>query len=259
MQPNLIFGIIIGFLFVCLLILFCILLVKLYISKINKYNQVIYEKDIAFQKTLNTTILETQEQVLQNISQDLHDDAGQQLTAINFQIENLKLNDAMMQQNLSPLSESVHQLSQSIRSISHSLNNQLVMQQDVLKAIANEIARLQKNKRIAFEFNLVELEHKKFTTHENLLVYRIFQETINNVLKHSKATFVAVELKTSPHFEMVVQDNGIGFNKHSIDNGSSGLGLQNMVARAGMINYTIVIQSKPNEGTTVILSEKYLD
>lgn len=250
---NLVFGIVIGFLFVCLLVLFCILLVKLYIQKINNYNQLIYQKDIDFQITLNATILETQEQVLQNISQDLHDDAGQQLTAINFQIENLKLNDTDMQQALSPLSESVQQLSQSIRSISHSLSYQLVMQQDVLKAIANEITRLQKNKRVVFEFRLVEHEHKKFSTNENLVIYRIFQEIINNILKHSKATLVDVELKTNPCFEMIIHDNGVGFNPAD---SSETLGLRNVFSRAEMIRYTIDIQSKPHQGTTVILSEK---
>lgn len=251
---NLVFGIVIGFLFVCLLVLFCILLVKLYIQKINNYNQLIYQKDIDYQKILNQTILETQEQVLQNISQDLHDDAGQQLTAINFQIENLKLDDIDMQRSLSPLSESVQQLSLSIRSISHSLSNQLVMQQDVLKAIANEISRLQKNKRVIFEFKFVEHEHKQFTTNENLVIYRIFQEIINNILKHSKATLVDIEIKTKPYFEMIIHDDGIGFKPADE---TTTLGLRNVFSRAEMINYIIDIQSKPNQGTTVILSEKH--
>ncbi|MBC8643822.1 hypothetical protein H9W95_06605 [Flavobacterium lindanitolerans] len=68
MLNNVAFGIIIGLLFVSLLILFCVVLVKLYIRKIKNYTEVIYQKDIDFQKTVNQTILETQEQVLQNIS-----------------------------------------------------------------------------------------------------------------------------------------------------------------------------------------------
>ena len=142
MFDNIAYGIIIGMLFISLVLLFCILLVKLYIRKIKNYTAVIYQKDIDFQKSLNQTIIETQEQVLNNISQDLHDDAGQQLTYINFQLENLKLDSEGMHETLQPLSDSVRQLSDSIRSISHSLNNQLLLQQDLFKAMEAETIRL---------------------------------------------------------------------------------------------------------------------
>ena len=83
-MSNITFGIVTILLFVTLIVLFCIILIKLYVRKIKNYTKVIYQKDIDFQKSLNETIIETQEQVLNNISQDLHDDAGQQLTYINF-------------------------------------------------------------------------------------------------------------------------------------------------------------------------------
>jgi glucose-6-phosphate-specific signal transduction histidine kinase len=79
-------GILLSIAFTCLIFLFCLALIKLYIKKIKEHNQ----KELNFQKELNTTIIETQEQVLNNISQDLHDDAGQQLTYINLQLEYLK-------------------------------------------------------------------------------------------------------------------------------------------------------------------------
>ncbi len=61
MESNIAFGILTAALFISLVVLFCILLVKLYINKIKTYTRVIYEKDLSFQKTLNTTIIETQE------------------------------------------------------------------------------------------------------------------------------------------------------------------------------------------------------
>src|SRR5690606_25326624 len=115
MLSNVAFGIIIGLIFIALVVLFCIVLVKLYINKIKTYTKVIYEKDLNFQKTLNSSIIETQEQVLNNVSQDLHDDAGQQLTYINFQLENLKLDSPEMRQILDPISQSLSQLSASVR------------------------------------------------------------------------------------------------------------------------------------------------
>jgi glucose-6-phosphate-specific signal transduction histidine kinase len=91
MVKDIAFGIIISLLFISLVVLFCVIIIKLYVQKIKKYNKELYQKDLDHERNLNTTIVETQEQVLQNISQELHDDAGQQLTVINFQLENLKL------------------------------------------------------------------------------------------------------------------------------------------------------------------------
>ncbi|MCZ8198185.1 MAG: ATP-binding protein [Flavobacterium sp.] len=254
MLNNIAIGIIIGLLFVSLVILFCVVLIKLYINKVKKYTQQLYQKDIDFQKFLNQTILETQEQVLNNISQDLHDDAGQQLTYINFQLENLKLDSAELNTLLEPLSQSVGNLSSSIRSISHSLNNQLLLQQDLFKAIATEVERLQKNPKIKIVLNQEEQTKKEFTANEKIVIYRIFQEIINNTLKHAKAKQISVTISTTPSFAMTIQDNGKGFDQKVVGNKQS-LGLQNMSSRATIINYKLTINSEIGEGTTITLSE----
>lgn len=250
------FGIIIGFLFISLLVLFCILIVKLYINKIKNYTQQLFQKDIDFQKAINTAMVETQEQVLNNISQDLHDDAGQQLTYINFQLENLKLDYPKWNDVLDPLSQSVGHLSQSIRNISHSLNNQLLLQQDVVKAIATEVERLQKNPKTKLKLSVSQDIKKELNANEKIVIYRIFQEITNNCFKHAKATEIDIQIKTYPAFVLRVSDNGKGFNYPGAKEGKRTLGLQNMEQRAHIIHYDLTIVSKINEGTTITLSEK---
>ncbi|HEX9978994.1 MAG TPA: ATP-binding protein [Flavobacterium sp.] len=250
------FGIIIVLIFISLVVLFCVLLGKLYIHKIKNYTRLIYQKDIDFQKVLNTTIMETQEQVLNNISQDLHDDTGQQITYINFQIENLRLDSAVLYEALEPLSQSVQQLSSSIRSISHSLNNQMVLQQDLIKAIKTETERLEKNGRLEIEFLCTE-GRGKFSTEEKILIYRIFQEIISNVLKHSKATKINIDISFLPLFRMEIRDNGKGFDPKAIS-GNVSLGLKGMQERAAIINYDLTVDSTIGKGTVVTISEKQL-
>ncbi|MGV3698026.1 sensor histidine kinase [Flavobacterium sp.] len=246
---NIALGIIIGLIFISLIVLFCILLVKLYIKKIREHNQ----KELSFQKTLNETIIETQEHVLNNISKDLHDDAGQQLTVINFQLEHLKLDSPEWNAALSPLSESVGKLSQSIRSISHALNNQLVVQQDLLKAISAEVERLQKNTKVTIVFSLESKPKTEFSSNEKIIIYRIFQECINNSLKHAKATEISVSVQTTPKFQMAIGDNGVGFE---IKNQSKkSLGLISMDTRAASINYQLTIVSALGKGTTITLTD----
>ena len=255
MLTDVAFGIAIALMLISLVVLFCILLIKLHIRKIKSYTQVIYEKDLDFQKAINTTIIETQEQVLNNISQDLHDDAGQQLTAINFQLENLKLDSPELIGILHPVSESVSGLARSIRSISHSLNNQLITRQDLFKAIGAEAERLRNNLSLTIEITLDEETQKNFSSNEKIVIYRIFQEIINNILKHSKADLVRISLNTHPDFTMTIQDNGKGFDYEKVKNKT--LGLINMIQRAAFIDYHLDIHSIPNQGTTVVLSETF--
>ena len=160
---NIAFGIIISLIFISLIVVFCGILIKVYIEKNKKYTKELYQKDIDFQKTMTKIVLETQEQTLQNVSHELHDDAGQQLTFINFQLENLKLDNPDYQEKLEPISESVSKLSKSIRNLSHSLNNISITKDDFISFLQNEIQNIRKNIKINIGFTVEEKEKKIFS------------------------------------------------------------------------------------------------
>lgn len=247
---NIAIGIILALAFISLVVVFCVLLIKLYVQKIKEHNQ----KQLDFQESIKKTIIETQEQVLNNVSKDLHDDSGQQLTGINFQLEHLKLDYPELKNNLEPISESLGKLSQSIRDISHSLNNQMILQGDFIKAFESEVNRLKKNKKMTIGFTFEELVPKVFSDNERIVIYRIFQECINNCLKHSKCNTMSITISTKPEFEMVFHDNGVGFDSQQ-QSGRPSMGFVNMKTRANDINYSLAIHSKPGEGTHITLSE----
>jgi signal transduction histidine kinase len=253
-MDKIVYGIVIGFLFIGSMLFFCVILIRLYFTKIKTYTQQLYQKDLDFQKTLTTTVIETQEQVLNNVSEDLHDDVGQQLTIINFQLEHLKLDSPESHNALTPLSESLGKVSQSVRDISHALNNQLIVKQDLLKAITTEMERLQKNTKIAIDFSLPTKAKSAFPVNEKIIIYRIFQESLNNSFKHAKAKAVSVVVKTTPQFQMIITDDGIGFEAAKKTTTSS-LGLGNMKTRAASIGYHLTINSTPGTGTTITLTE----
>lgn len=252
MIKNIAFGIVISILFISMIVLFCMLIIKLYISKIKKYNAVIYENEIEFQKTLNISIVETQEQILTNISRELHDDAGQQLTYINLQLEMLKLDFPDFYTDLDPVSDSISKLSQSVRSMSHLLNNRFIAQNNLYQSIEKELERLQISKSHEIKFIQKGKLQKVYSETEKIMIYRIFQESINNCLKHAKASSIEVSVSETPHFELRISDNGIGF----LYQDHQSLGFENMRQRAKMIQHQIHIQTKPNQGTTITLTEK---
>lgn len=250
MLHDIALGIIIGTIFVSLIILFCAIIIKLYIKKIKEHNL----KKLEFQKTLNKTIIETQEQVFENISQDLHDDIGQQLTFLNFQLEKIKLDDDCLKDDLDKLTVAVSQVSKSIRDLSHSMNNQLIVQNDLQKAIENEVKRIKKFKNIKVNFNYAKSASGLSDT-EKIFVFRIFQETLTNCLKHAKATIIDIDVDFLPHFKLEITDNGIGFDFENPLKSNS-LGLINIRKRAEMINYSVSLTSEINHGTKLILTHK---
>lgn len=254
MVKDIALGIIVSILLISLIVLFCVILIKLYIQKIKKYNAQIYENEIAFQKTLNSAIVETQEQLLTSISQDLHDDAGQQLTVINFQLENLKLDHPVCKNDLEPISDSVGKLSQSLRNISHSLNPNWLENNGLINAMEHEINRIKKNKLVEVHFICKECK-RKFKTGEQIVIFRIFQEVLNNALKYANATKIEINVEAKPVFKITISDNGIGFDKNKLENNTESIGIQNCNSRAKIINYNFEITSEINIGTKVILEE----
>ncbi len=254
MVKEIAFGIIISVLFISLIVLFCIIIIKLYIQKINKYNAVIYQKEIDFQKTLNKSIIESQEELLTTISQELHDDAGQQLTYINIQLENFKVDFPDFKAIINPISDSAGQLSKSLRNISHLLNNSFISKNNLYQTIKTELDRLKKQSKIKIVYHIEPNAKKVFSDTEKIMIFRIFQETINNILKHAKCTQITISITEKPVFEIQIIDNGIGFIQNQ-NNDNQSVGLENMHKRAAMINYNLEIQSKTDKGTITILTE----
>jgi signal transduction histidine kinase len=253
MEYNLALGILTVLIFITLLVLSFAVLIKLYVHKIKTYTQLIYTKDLEFQKNLNASIIETQELVLTNISRELHDDAGQQLTYINFQLENIKLDSPELAPILDPISQSVKTLSTSVRSISHSLNSQLLGRQNLPKAIKNECARINSGSNISVHYHSEGVSSLVFSANETIIIYRIFQEIINNALKHSKASNIYVRLSGIDGFTMEVEDDGRGFDTAQVA-GKHTIGITNIMTRAAIINYSVDIESTSGHGSKISLS-----
>src|SRR5690606_41139126 len=108
------------------------------------------------------------------------------------------LDSPEMRQILDPISQSLSQLSASVRRISHSLNNHLLLQQDLIKAIAAETERLNQMGRITIEFDIDEQQPKTFNANEKKVLYRIFHESIINSIKHADTDMRTDLSQTAP-------------------------------------------------------------
>ena len=93
--------------------------------------------------------------------------------------------------------------------------------------------------------------NNSFSENEKIILFRIFQEVANNMLKHSNATSFLVSISNKP---IVFKDDGVGFS-YKNSNLSSTNGIENIKSRAELINFSCKISSKNNEGTTVSLTK----
>jgi signal transduction histidine kinase len=85
-------------------------------------------------------------------------------------------------------------------------------------------------------------------------LYRIVQEALTNVAKHSRATRVEVILeRRADHVLLIVEDNGVGFKAGEAGSGGQGFGLLGMQERASMVAATLEIESSPGKGTTILV------
>lgn len=219
---------------------------KLLLDKVKQ--QQAFEKEIALAQT------ETQEQTLKNIGWELHDNVGQLLAFASMQLSILKaqVKDDNIKDKFKDTSEALKESLKEVRSLSKTLNNEVVLNIGFEKSITNELNRLKRMKFTSAELVIkgekVDFENRQ---HE-IIIFRILQEFLSNSVKYSEAKNLKVVLDYQPkNILITASDDGKGFDMATVKKGS---GLINMQSRAALINATLELNSKPNEGVVLILN-----
>jgi len=134
-------------------------------------------------------------------------------------------------------------------------SNPYSVAQDIASAIRFDLDSIQRTGLLKVDFSVDGNEYR-FEDQRSIFLFRMFQEMMNNILKHSKATHVniAVNYSIDNKFVLKVEDNGVGFDtdkKRTQTSSSSGIGLKSMTNRASLIGAQITIQSQPGKGTII--------
>lgn len=243
-------GIIITFLFVCMALLFCAILIKVYVAKLKKYNQILFDKQLEQQKAVSKAVLETQEETLNNIALDLHDDTGQRLTYLNLQLEQIKLQQPELTATIQPVSTTVNDLAINLRELSHSMTSNSLIKTPLFNVIEKEIARVNRLGVVVCSMKISNREDFYFSLDEKIILYRIFQEVLNNMLKHSRASEFVINISNPEQPSFSFRDNGKGFK---INNESLTNGFTNMKLRCELIGYELQVNSQEQKGTHIQL------
>ncbi|MDE3234576.1 MAG: PAS domain S-box protein [Bacteroidota bacterium] len=198
------------------------------------------------QKQITEAVVSAQEKERAEISQELHDNVNQLLIASRIYIESARKNTENKEEFLDQSSHFVLKAIEEIRKLSKALNTPMMDNmslQAAVESLAKDIVMANPVKIKTIVTSLVEDDiNEKF----KLNVYRIVQEQLNNIIKHSKATHAEIHLTRGRHeIKIMIMDNGVGFDTNSK---SGGVGLSNIFRRSEMYNGFVDIQSAPGKG-----------
>lgn len=200
--------------------------------------------------------LEIQERTFQHIAREIHDNIGQKLTLAKFQ---LSTGPEAAQEAATGLLTDCHSLIAEaltgLKQLSNTMNADTLLDNGIIKAIEAELRRVDKINGYSTSLNITGREY--FLDREReLILFRIAQECITNILRHAFATQINVDAHfNSNHLQLDISDNGKGFDAGK---GQQGTGLSNIRSRVALLNGQCKISSN-DAGTLVQLRIPYHD
>lgn len=210
-------------------------------------------KNTAFKQLAEKNILlaeEKKKQALQKISQEIHDNIGQTLSLAKLNLHSIhKLDAERSKAKVEDTLQLVAKAIQDLRELSNNLHSDNITDFNLTEAIRNELDMLSRIGHYGTELE-VSGSYYKLTPQTELIIYRIYQEIINNIIKHSGAKSIIIKIWYElDQFSLVVEDNGRGFNCEEFL--SKGQGLSNIQSRTKLLGGQVEIDSVVNKGTTI--------
>lgn len=213
----------------------------------------------AFEAEIIKTQLEVQEQTMQTIGADLHDNIGQLLSLTSLTLKSIELDDpAKVQQKIDAAVDLTSRSIKEMRLLGKLLQGEHLIALGLPEAIRHEVDWLERSGQFQITYTTDD-DLPQGNTDQNLIVFRILQEVLNNIIKHAQASRIDISLSTvDEQLRLVVSDNGIGFDINTLTDGQLGLGLHNIQKRAAIVGGRAEIESQPGSGTRIAIYIPYL-
>jgi len=213
-------------------------------------------QDTQDKSSMVLAIIKAQEEERKRVARDIHDGPAQSVANLVLQVEYcqklLEIDPSKVGEELEQLKYLARGNLEDIRKIIFALRPMDLDDLGLVPAVKRYLYEFEKTNRIAVDLQVTGSE-RRYASPLEIAVFRIIQEALNNVVKHSKASKVQVMIETQPDFiTALVRDNGIGFNLDE-EGGEDSFGLHGMKERTAMLNGEFQISSVIDKGTEVFV------
>jgi len=235
----------------------------LYIRSYNRHkkNHFLEKQNMQqkFESEMLQTRVEVQDQTMQSIATELHDNVGQLLSLTTLTLNSVNFNDEEKAQkkidnSLALVNKSIKEL----RELAKLLHGEQLVENGIGHAIDQEINWLGKAGTHELEVNNQLVNLQITSPDKDLIILRLLQEIINNIIKHAQAKQIQIDAYIEKNvLHLKVRENGVGFDPSEMRIKKSGMGLNSIYKRMEMINGKLVLNSAPGEGTSISIEIPY--
>jgi signal transduction histidine kinase len=246
-----------------LIFLIAPLFLIIYVISYNRRKKKHHDEKIGlkqeFENELLKTQMEVQEQTLKTIAYDLHDNIGQLLSITSITLSSIDVNN---HENTAEKIVFVEDLTarsiKEVKALSRMLHGEELVNRGLGAAIEFELEWLQRSDKFKIHFDQSRLGTFDADSSKQTIVFRLFQEIINNIIQHAQASEIFITLEQINNaLKLTIRDNGVGFNVDETLKRQTGMGLHNIKKRAAMINGTASINSEPGTGSIIVVTIPY--
>jgi two-component system, NarL family, sensor kinase len=197
-------------------------------------------------------LMDGEENERRRIAQELHDGLNGDLSAIKLRLSTLEDSglSTIDAENLTKVIDMIDESCAQVRSISHNLMPASILEYGLIETVKEYCIKINNSKSFRIDFQFFG-NYKALSKKNETVIYRIIQELITNILKHSKGTEAIIQFNyREDELFITVEDNGIGFDKNAI---SQGIGHKNIKTRIDFLNAQLDFDSSP-AGTSYTIS-----
>jgi len=253
-KTEIIITIVLFNLFFILFIAGIFIFIREYKLKKKEHSAMLSHQQSAHQKELLSTQVEIQEQTMQHIGREIHDNIGQKLTLASLYIQQLAFESTLsdIKESSENINNIINQSLEELRELSKTLTDNSVETNSIYKLLNMEYLKIKELKNFEVNFNC---SNKKMALPYQLktILVRITQEFIQNSIKHSKCKMITIELnELDDKIYLKLSDDGIGFNIAKIH--LNGIGISNMKKRTEMLGGNFDLRSTLQTGTQLCIT-----
>ena len=196
-------------------------------------------------------IINAHEAERKKLAEELHDNVNQLLGVVKLYVEHAQVDLPGKNDILKKSAEYLDLVIREIRQLSKSLTPPTLSLNGLVASISDMISSIEQARNIRIDLNTLQFDETLLSSPKQLMTYRIIQEQLNNVLKHSQADHVSIQLSQSGGVvHLVINDNGVGFDSQQM---KQGLGLNNIRSRLEIVRGNMHIESQPGGGCTLMV------